>query len=298
MHKYWGFGLHILSAIEFPELLPADFATADVTINIGTTPHTLNGDDVEQNDYSSINKHEYLLSIDTVAKYYAANGNCIIAEPEPGIDEHSVRLYLLGGVMAAILYQRGQIPMHASAIVKNDKLILFTGHSGAGKSTLLAKLTGIGYTVFTDDVCVLTPSSNEVLGTASYPMMKLWEESIVQLGDDVYTRDFRIRPDIPKYGHFFYDKFITESYPVAKVFILAAQESAAAITVKKLTSIQAFVQLEKQAYRYQLIANKEVRQKQFELLSSLAAIAEVYEIIRPADATDVSLLVDALHNLL
>jgi len=300
MYKYHGFGLNIASEIEFPELLPADFATADITIVWGKTPEKLENSPVVNRPFSSSNKEEYLLDIKNICRYYASYGNNIIAEPAAGIDEHSVRLFLLGTVMAAALYQRGFIPFHASAIVKEGRLVLFAGNSGAGKSTLLAALASRGYTVFTDDICVLQYNSvtnDQVLGTASYPMIKLWEDAIDQLGNDQFNKDFKVRPLLPKYGQFFYDSFNLQSLPVDKVFILSPQQRANEIIVKKLEAIPAFKQMEKQTYKYQFISNTQLRSLHFVLLSQLTSQATVFEVTRPVSGTEVESLLDAVEKI-
>src|ERR1035437_2551495 len=63
--------------------------------------------------------------------------------------------------------------------------------------TLLARLATKGYDIFTDDICVLqhnTPGDNRIFGSASYPMMKLWDDAISQLDSDIFTRDLKVRP--------------------------------------------------------------------------------------------------------
>jgi hypothetical protein len=301
MHNYWGFGLHIASEIEFPELLPFDFEEADVTITIGKTPDALEGEDVVQKPMSSISKDEYLLNVRDICRYYAGHGTKIVAEPVAGMDEHSIRLFMLGTVMAAILYQRGDIPLHASAIVKDGKLTLFAGNSGAGKSTLLAMLATKGYEVFTDDVCVLqhnTTGTNEVLGTASYPMIKLWDDAISQLDNDTFTRDFKVRPLLPKYGQFFYDTFNAQALPVDKIFVLSPENSATEISVERLINVQAFKKLEKQAYKFQLITNTRLRTLHFSLLSQITNHIPVFEVRRPISGTNVEALCNTLEKLL
>lgn len=301
MHNYWGFGLHIASEIEFPELLPFDFKKADITISIGKTPEALEGEGVVKKPLSSISKDEYLLHYKNICKYYAGHGSKIIAEPAPGVDEHSIRLFLLGSVMAAILYQRGDIPLHASAIVKKGKIILFAGNSGAGKSTLLARLSTKGYDIFTDDVCVLqhnTTEGKEVFGTASYPMLKLWDDAISQLDDKAFTRDFKVRPQLPKYGQFFYDTFNLKALPVERIYVLSPENNSGEINVKQLSSMQAFKKLEKQAYKYQLITNTLLRTLHFSLLSQLANSIPVFEVTRPVNGTSAEALCDTLENLL
>ena len=299
MHKYFGFGLFIASEIEFPELLPSDFTDADITISLGKTPETLLGDVQVKRTFSSINKYEYLANIRNICNYYVCYGNKIIVEPVPGVDQQSIRLFLLGTVMAAILYQREEIPLHASAIVKNGKLILFAGNSGAGKSTLLARLMTKGYDVFTDDVCVLkqdVQGGSSISGTASYPMMKLWDDAIAQLDTDQYNMDFKVRPELPKYGQFFYDSFNLEPLPIDKIFILSPKNDVDDITVTPLFDSRAFRQLEKQVYKYNIISHTELRTLYFSVLSQLTNQAQVFEVTRPLGGTGVELLSDALEN--
>jgi hypothetical protein len=300
MYKYWGFGLRIISEIEFPELLPSDFTGEDISISLGKTPDKLEGEDIVRKPFSSINSDEYLLNVRNICKYYAGFGSRIIAEPASGIDTHSMRLFLLGTVMAAILYQRGNIPFHSSAIVKDGKLILFAGNSGAGKSTLVAHLATKGYEIFTDDICVVQPASpgnQTVVGAASYPMLKLWDDAISKLENSQFTRDFKIRPHIPKYGQFFYDGFNHLWLPVDKIFILHPENKNVEISIKKLASIQAFKKLEKQAFKYQLIANKKLRALHFSLMSHLTNHVPVYEVVRPNTGTSIELLSRAIENL-
>ncbi len=300
MYKYWGFGLNILSEIEFPELLPASFEHPDVTIAIGTTPETLKGDNVIKRAFSYISGSEYLLHLKTVGKYHAANGDKIIIEPLPGVDMQSVRLFLLGTVFAATLYHRGNIPVHASAVLKDGRLVLFAGNSGAGKSTLIAQLATNGHKIFTDDICVLhfDLQSNAIMGTASYPMMKLWEDAIEQLDKGTFNKDFKIRPKLPKYGQFFYESFNAGSFPVEKIFILSPQNGAHTITVDKLEPLESFREIEKQAYKNQLIATTKLRSLHFSLLTQITTRLPVFKITRPLTGTNVELLSAAIEKLL
>jgi hypothetical protein len=300
MYKYSGFGLHIASEIECPELLPAVFEQPDVTICIGKTPEHINTEDNAHIPFSSINKNEYLLDIKNICKYYAANGNILIAEPADGTDERSIRLFALGVVMAAILYQRMLIPLHASAIIKDGKLVLFTGNSGAGKSTLIAHLITQGYRIFTDDICIINVDndSKELTGVASYPMIKLWDDAIAQLDNEMFTLDFKVRPKLPKFGQFFYDSFDSGAYPIDKIFVLNPVENATEITVCKMMHAQSFKLLDRQTYKNHLITNSALRAHHFAVLLQLAQTTPVFEITRPATGAPVSAIYQAIHDLI
>lgn len=301
MYQYHGFGLNIASETEMPELYPSTFDNADVTIRIGKVPDILEGKNVVKRAFSLIGENEYTLHVKNVCRYYAGHGHTIIAEPYEGIDDRSVRIFLQGTMIAAILYQRGLIPMHASAIVKEGKLTLFAGNSGAGKSTLLASLGSRGYTIFTDDICVLhhNQSNNTISGTASYPMIKLWEDAITKIGDDGYNTEFKVRPHMPKYGQFFHDRFDINAFPISKIFILNTSNATPGISHKTLNALQAFKRVEKQAYRYRFATGEKLRGLHFSLMSALTNAVPVIELSRPTGNTqDVEQFTDMVETLL
>jgi hypothetical protein len=285
MYQYWGFGLYIQSELEFPELLPASPINADVTIRLGSIPEVLRSDLVsaEQFEYA-ISDNEYFFHIKGVCGYYVTNGREIIVCPSAGADNRSVRIYLLGSVMAALLLQRDMFPLHVSAILKNEELILFTGESGAGKSTTLAQLALKGYRVFTDDICVLKPEIDEtgnpaIAAYASYPMIKLWKDSAIRLNHDTFNNEgFNVRPGMDKYGHFFFDDFETKPYPINKIFVLTKSELPNNQQVERLTGLRAFKEMEITIYRKHQVHNKHLLSLYFKLINQLINQCEIYRI--------------------
>jgi hypothetical protein len=298
MHHYWGFGLLIASEIEFPELLLQEFDTADVLIRSGKVPASIEGLSSGNSAVSyCLNTNELLFRVQNVATYYATNGNSVIFETEDVVsDTRSIRLYILATVMAAILLQRKLLPMHASAIIRDNHLILITGDSGAGKSSTLAGLVKKGYAVFSDDVIVLKRGKNGVVGTASYPMMKLWNDTIVNLDNKLFEdRSFVVKPGLDKYGIFFHEHFNQNSYTIKKIFIIKKQE-VNQITVNTITGAEIFRELAHQIYRPGLLQDANLRILIFTLFSTLMNTLSVYEIIRPeqCNVEDVLVVVENL----
>jgi len=296
MYEYYGFGLNIASEIEFPELLPAKFAVPDITITTGEINKEIQGERSDHKDcVSIISNTEYYLDIIGVCKYHVPDHAKIIIEPYPGIDSRSIRLFLLGSVMAFVLFKKGMIPLHASAIIKNNRLVLFTGDSGAGKSTTLAQLAIRGHTVFTDDICVINKDS---LGIASYPMIKLWDDALTKLNNDTYReKDFRIKPDLDKYGYFFYDNFYTDALPIDKIFVIKVDTNLSEPTYRALTGLKAFDALAKQVYRRYLLIGDDLKKRYFKTIANLANSCKVIEISRPANA-DPLVFIDKLELLI
>ncbi|SFD79701.1 hypothetical protein SAMN05518672_103252 [Chitinophaga sp. CF118] len=294
MYKYFGFGLQILSDIEFPELLPSIFDVPDVMINIGEIPAITNVKIIQGNDISYIiNEEELIFSVKDTASYYVAYGREIIIAPHNDVREfRSIRLFVLATAMAAILTQRGLLPFHASAILEDGELVFICGYSGAGKSTTLAGLIKLGYTIFSDDITVLQrdPDNNLITGTASYPMIKLWEDSLLTLNHQAFQdRSFPVRPGIKKYGIFFHDDFDRHQYPVKKIMLLKIGDDYR-IHTEKLTGIHAFEAISNQLYRPVLMQSQSLRMLSFNIVSKLLQHTDVYLITRPSSCRPSRLL--------
>ncbi|WP_041823627.1 hypothetical protein [Leadbetterella byssophila] len=121
--------------------------------------------------FSQFNEKELLYKVPEIGNYYIRNGQYICIGPKVG-DLDSVLLYFYSNALAAAIMQRNSIPLHVSGVLDpTGKVILFAGNSGAGKSTTATFLNSKGYSIFTDNTCVLTFQGDKCY--ASYPMTRL-----------------------------------------------------------------------------------------------------------------------------
>ena len=129
-------------------------------------------------------------------------------------------------------------------------------------------------------------------------MIKLWEDALDKLNVDEFNKDYKVRPEMPKYGQFFYESFNKETIPVDKILILSPQNTVGEINIHQLDSIAVFKQLEKQVYKFQLIGNTQLRAKQFGVLSRVASQVKVYEVLRPTRGSNVQMLTQEIEKYL
>jgi hypothetical protein len=189
MHRYRLFGLSVLSQVRLPELVtdPGD-GEADVRIDLGTIPSQ-----AEETAGLHIDGNDALLVIPSVGRFLSRSGREMVIEPDHGVSDRNLRLYLLGSAFASILHQRGLLPLHANAVIVEGRAIGFMGHPGAGKSTLAAWFHDRGFDVLADDVCVVTAGPDgSPLAHPGIPRLRLWREALEAGGRDAsaYERSF------------------------------------------------------------------------------------------------------------
>jgi hypothetical protein len=301
VYKYFGFGLNILSQIEFPEFLPATFEHKDIQIRSEKMPESLNNYPDFSIIFSDVSEESYFLNIPDVAKYYVSKGNEVIIEPFANSDERSIRIFFLSSVMAALLVQRNQILLHASAIIHDEQLVLFLGESGAGKSSIAAEMTKRGYALFSDDICVLNTGEkkeNQMTAYSSYPMMKLWDKTINALDDKRFITTHKIRPNVEKFGYFFHDIFKAKPLPVKKIFILNPNQIEDEYKSKKISGIEAFEWLSKNTYRGQFILENKIQKIHLEAISKLIQKTQILTVSRSVDKANIKSFTDFVEALI
>ena len=210
------FGLRIHSEIELPELpLERPSAGADVTVRIGAVPPAPSGPGPHAVEGG------LLLPIHEVGRFFVRDGAEIVVEPDPGVPEANVRLFLLGSAMGALLHQRGLLPLHANAVEIDGKAVAFMGGSGSGKSTLAAWLHDRGYRIIADDVCVVRfDQAGRALASPGLPRLRLWKEALEASGREasLHTLSYAGRGQIEKYD-----------VPIANPSAVAAEIELAAV---------------------------------------------------------------------
>jgi hypothetical protein len=194
-YRYRLFGLAIACDLELPELIPdAGAGPADVRVRLGAT-----GAPAETSLGLHVEGEEALLVVQTIGRFLTRGGREMIVEPAPDVSARNLRLYLLGSAFAAVLHQRGLLPLHANAVVVEGAAIGFMGHPGAGKSTLAAWFHDRGFDVLADDVCVVTPApEGRPLAYPGIPRLRLWREALEASGRQASSYD-RAFDDMDKY---------------------------------------------------------------------------------------------------
>lgn len=80
--------------------------------------------------------------------------------------------------LALWLELQGVVCLHGNALTKGERTLVLVAPSGTGKSTLSSALLQRGYELLTDDMVALHRQAEEYLIYPSWPVMRLWPDSI------------------------------------------------------------------------------------------------------------------------
>ena len=282
-YQYQAYGIPIVSDIELPALCFSDENSTAKPINVerGIVPDLLQSVSLEEKPFTTLNVHEFRYEMPNMAKYYVANGEQVIIEPLCENWEE-ILLYFYANCMAAILFQRGLIPFHVSGVfVDEQSVLLFAAPSRTGKSTTALMLQQRGYAPFTDDTAVLTVEEGVCYAQASYPMMRLWQNTIEQqtLLAEVDKMPVWADAEIDKYGFHFHEQFVSQKVRVAGIVFL--EEARTEITIETLKPIQTIQLLGNNIYRGHWLNGMKKGRIQFELLTKICHNLKSYKATRP-----------------
>ncbi|MCX8129200.1 MAG: hypothetical protein N3I35_03755 [Clostridia bacterium] len=290
---YRAFGLNI--QCELPSAHTFGMACAgqsvpDVTIRVSDVPVDL--ENVFYKDkFISASSGCILLKIEGIARYLIRDGKEIIIQVEPDAREGDVATFAFGSALGTLLYQRGILAFHGSAVLTPKGAVIFTGEKGAGKSTTAAALNAKGLDFMSDDVCavyiedgkpILYPGlSRAKLSIDSYSHIKGYEPA-----------ESPLSPVLKKYGVSFGS--CMKPSPLHAICVLEAAVDKPAI--RKVSGVERLSLLSRHIYRpliYKLIAPPSL---QFSQCSAVSANAIAMRIYRPADYCMMESFLELLLN--
>ena len=245
LFHYRIFGLSVASALELPELAPADPACApDVAIDCAAI------DAPEAAPGYSVTADGTLLTVTGVGRFLIRDGREIVVDRDSKAADRNIRLFLLGSAFGALLHQRGLLPLHANAIDVGGRAIAFSGHSGAGKSTIAAWFHDRGHAILADDVCVVTlDQAGKAVAWPGVPRLRLWREALEKSGRTVegHRRSF---DDLDKWDVPTTERPAARPVPLDRIYVLARADSPTqAPLVRRLAGVEAVDALVANTYR-------------------------------------------------
>jgi hypothetical protein len=279
-YYYRAFGLTIASSLEIPELMPAPAGgIPDVTVSLGGVPD-FPGVPTRIGARYQTGPGKFLYRIDNIAKYLVLGGSEVIIESYPGVEENSIRTFLLGSVFAALLQQRAMLPLHGSSIRVGDRCVVFSGLSGSGKSTTARAFIKRGYRLNADDVSVISINRGGIpVVYPEYPRLKLWRDVLKREGEnpESYTR---VRRVLEKFSVPAGEQFNHHALPLEKLYILTAYNKSN-IAISPVRGMEKFNRLKRLTYRFKFAKGLETEVFHFKTAATVCRRIPFHLVERP-----------------
>lgn len=289
-YRYALYGLTVASDVPLPVrsavagsvLLPSE-STADVTMRVGEVPGRL-AQATHRGPCWAADATRFLLDLPDIGRFLAEAGRAVTIQPAPGVAVEDILIFATGTAMAAILYQRGALLLHASAVGLGGRSFAFCGPSGAGKSTLVAALCRAGCDFISDDVCAIDqPDGGAPVIHPDGRVLRLYPDSIGHMGLDAAIGS-RVRQELEKFhvsppAH----SPDTTPLPVAAIYILADSNSADPPGIARLGPLEAAQALLRQSYRRRMALAYADRGQPAARTAALLSRVGVYRLHRPRD---------------
>lgn len=290
LENYRLFGLRISSDMRLPELFPCgSHRSSDVEIRRGSVPADGFAVGPKVGPFSHAAENSLWLHIPDVARYLVRNGREVIYQPADDIDEASVRVFLLGSCVGALMLQRGELVLHGNAFEVGDHCVVCLGSSGAGKSTLAARMVQRGHSLIAEDVCAIDSDGRAIPGI---PRLKLWQDTARQLEIETTGLD-RVRPSIAKFHMPLLEAFRTDPAPIRAIYVLTPWNRDD-FAVTDIAGIAKFQTLRANSYRFRFVKGMALGPRHFQQCRALAADVPVAQVFRPRLGFDIDGLVDII----
>ncbi|MBA4763233.1 MAG: serine kinase [Sphingomonas sp.] len=298
MNDYTLFGWRVQSALPLPELRPwrGDDRLPDLTIAVGAVP-PVDPTLPAQTPGVQVQSQGLRVAIPQVADYLIAAGRHVTIAPLMPRDAPLIRVFLLGTVLALICFQRGLVPLHASAVDIGGRALLISGASGAGKSTLAAAFSAQGYRLLGDDLCALQLDEGQPLRILSaFPRVKLWDDTARQLR--VSTDDLdRSREGLEKFNLPLPEtRFQPDALPPGQIVFLKTERDGQLAAPHPLVGVTA-MRRHDLVHRWKLAAALGYQPLIFKAMARLADRVPMVEVSRSEDLADLPALVDRIRAL-
>lgn len=284
---YYGLRLHTELALEglppWPEMAEPDTDLSDkVELSLGDLPERLEPTIWSNPRFAVGRDGDVLVTIEGRFRALVTQGCRIqvhLLAPPPSMAE--LESWLLSMIAGALLHQRGELTLHASAFVIDGEAVALTGRSGKGKSTLAAALVRRGHQLLSDDITVVRRSADgKLLAVPGSPHLRLHVPAALELGAEpaqLFSTETGTGKSIWRRR-----QEICKPVPLRALLRIEEASTATSASLTRLRGAEALMPLPDILYRFNLAHRLG---KSGEIAGACLRMAEtlpIYRLIRPA----------------
>jgi len=286
-YKAYGLGIHselplfdlpVQPKVERDVVIHIDDITVDPQKNVSAYP------------YEKVTPQEAVYSIEGVGRFRVLAGREITVHPVPEMDQWQAQRYLLGLALAFLLYQRGRLVLHASAISMDGFGVAFLGDSGAGKSSIAGAFLAQGHKLVVDDITSIEDNHSSAWLDPGFPYIKLSKaakEMVALNPEQLAFMDF-----IDDKVSYRIDRLASdERIQLKNIYVIQPGEE---VGLERFNSQQALFELMRYSIPVRMVRMNHVAH--FERCVELLKYVQVFGVRRPQSLTQLSRLVDLVEE--
>jgi hypothetical protein len=234
---------------------------------VSTLPETLEGA-TPVGPFSSALPGKLLRVVPGVGRFLARDGTSLEYCTEPGADDDAVEALLQGGVLGALIHQRGELPLHATTLVSPERTraIALAGASGAGKSTTAYELIRRGWMLLSDDLTRVTIEEGTPTVWPGKARLRLLADAC-----DAFDLDTAPLPAAPNWPGKYVIDLPRWDAPITLTTVVALARTDGAPAIEPINGPAALRVLAEQTYRLHYVAALGQTQKHFQLIAATAS---------------------------
>jgi hypothetical protein len=220
-----------------------------------------------------------------VGRFAAREGRAIDYCPEEGADPAAVEATLKGGVLGALIHQRGELPLHATTLTApgGGFAVAVAGHSGSGKSTTAYALAARGWTLLSDDLTRVTFVDGKAMAWPGRSRLRLMEDACLHFGLDPIGLE--PAPNWP--GKYVLDLTGADA-PAPLAGVVALQRGEGPLEIERLRGASAARTLAEQTYRLHYVAALGQARNHLEAVAKTASQAQILRVRGQASVEEVA----------
>ena len=183
MYQYILCGLKVESDLAFPELTPWKGALEhpfDIEFRLGRVEQFCSQDERGVRFHAN-GRDKIIFHIGGAGRILIENGSRVVFDAFPAADDDRIRVQFIGTTQSMLWYQRGYLPLHASAVLVGDRAVAIGARSHSGKSVIAAGLTKRSCPLIADDMMVVGWSGKVPVVLPGYQKLRLWKDACEQL---------------------------------------------------------------------------------------------------------------------
>jgi hypothetical protein len=295
MYFYFVYGLKICANLEIPALpvlpiIEQSSQNSDVLITFDSTPANFDAYGCPHPLYVDLQPGHCIMFDRRFALFILKEGREVLIQPSETQDLGQIRLYILGTVLSVLLYQRGILSLHGSAMAIGDQVVGVIAPSGSGKSSTAAALYKKGYRLLSDDAIPIFYQNGQYVVYPGYPRLKISNE-VAECLDYGETHIIEKHPECGEVSFDARHQFIGGALPLKQIYVLEVGDS---LGITPCAQIDAVFGMMKNSLPTMWL--QQHNPEQFKQCTEFAKSLPFYRMTRSQNLEDLPKLADMLEH--